>query len=87
MVRLLGLRLFAVSSADVQQHIEQWHMFLLSNGSGAGSNFPSFRQNSVNLPASQYMFEPDGTPNANWQLGTADQCQDVLASLATAIAR
>jgi RHS repeat-associated protein len=52
----------------VRQHIEQRHMFLLSNGSGAGNNFPSFNQNGVNRPASQYMFEPDGTPNANWQL-------------------
>src|SRR5579875_2876382 len=40
----------------VRQHIEQRHMYLLSNGSGTGNNFPSFNRNGVNLPASQYVF-------------------------------
>ncbi len=55
-------------SASVQQHIAQRHMYYLSNGAGAGSTIPSYNSNGANVPASQYMFEPDGTPAANWQL-------------------
>jgi hypothetical protein len=43
-------------------------MYYLSNGAGAGSAIPSFNRNGVNVPASQYRFEPEGTPDANWQL-------------------
>jgi hypothetical protein len=43
-------------------------MYYLSNGAGASSTIPSYNLNGVNVPASQYMFEPDGTPGANWQL-------------------
>ncbi|GEM_PF-6191744 len=55
-------------SPSVQQHIERRHMYYLSNGAGAGSTIPSYNRNGVNVPASQYIFEPDGTPSANWQL-------------------
>ena len=63
--------------------IEQRHMYYLSNAAGAGGAMPSYNRNGTNVPASQYMFEPDGTPNANWQL--VPQINSETFSLATPV--
>ncbi len=57
-------------SPSVRQHIEQRHMFYLSNGPGnPNTPIPSYNLNGSNYPASQYMFDPDDdTPDQNWQL-------------------
>ena len=54
----------------VRQHIEQRHMYYLSNGPGNPNvPIPSYNRGGKNYPASQYMFDPDdGTPSQNWGL-------------------
>jgi hypothetical protein len=41
-------------------------MWWLSNSHGGP--FPSFNRNGKDIPASQYVFNPQGTPNENWNL-------------------
>lgn len=63
----------------VQQHIEQLHMIFLPNGQG--NNFTYYRRGGVDIPRSQYYFDPSGTAAQNWNLVTQINAQTF--SLAT----
>ena len=63
----------------VQQHIEQLHMIFLPNGQG--NNFTYYKRGGVDIPRSQYYFDPSGTAAQNWNLVTQINAQTF--SLAT----
>ncbi len=63
----------------VRQHIEQLHMILLPNGQG--NNFTYYKRGGVDIPRSQYYFDPSGTAAQNWNL--VAQINSQTFSLAT----